>query len=215
MTTALEKLFNNIRAFGLRSTITKIIEKIHFKLGIKNSKTLFLIKFYHSSDSINLHSEIGLNILTDDNVESFNKMKHFHFIETEKLIDNPSYKILTYLEENKIVGYVIFHIGEVHPIHGLGTWNLDKDEAWIGPAYVVKESRGKGINGILLQEAFFQLEKIGVSKIYTCINQSNLSSIRSFKKNGFKVIGSVTRSRKSITSKIFSEEKFANKFIPS
>lgn len=209
----MKKISRYLKEFGLRGIIKKIYAKGLFLLGLKKSVTIFFIKSLHENISSTGNDQYLVKILDESDISKFDEMKYFHFIRSKEVVEDPDFMVVIVSHQEKMVGYVILHFGEVHPIYGLGSWKLDEDEAWLGPAFVIKEFRGKGINSILLnQAAIYSIER-GSKKIFTCINQSNVPSIRSFEKNGYHPIGTITRKKKRELSKDFVDLKYSNKFI--
>ena len=92
---------------------------------------------------------------------------------------------------DEVAGFTFLSFGKKE-IAGFGEVLLSaNNSAWIGPVFVDKKHRGKGINKAMI---FFAIEKCkakGVSKIVTSINAQNLSSIASFTKTGFKQVSEV------------------------
>lgn len=92
---------------------------------------------------------------------------------------------------DEVAGFTFLSFGKKE-IAGFGEVLLSaNNSAWIGPVFVDKKHRGKGINKAMI---FFAIEKCkakGVSKIVTSINAQNRSSIASFTKTGFKQVSEV------------------------
>lgn len=91
-----------------------------------------------------------------------------------------------------MMGYIAAEWNKTKYIHGLGEFFLHKNEAWIGPVYVLKKYRNKGISSYLIGEICQTLKmQYDIANYYTCINASNQSSLHSFQNNGFEKIGSI------------------------
>ena len=72
--------------------------------------------------------------------------------------------------------------------------------------YVKKQARGQGISTCLIAEMLCVLRnEKGIQTFFTAINSRNASSIRSFEKNGFKLIGHVRAIEKVLTSDFDTE----------
>lgn len=209
----MNKISRYLKEYGLRGILKKIYVKGLFLFGLKKSVTIFFVKVLDSNIAYVDSDHYSIKILTQADIDKFDKMKYFHFIRSKEVVEDPYFMVITINHQERMVGYVILHFGEIHPIYGLGSWKLDEDEAWLGPAFVIKEFRGKGINSLLLnQAAIFSIER-GSKKIFTCINQSNASSRRSFEKNDYRPIGTITRKKEREIFKDFVDVKYSNKFI--
>lgn len=73
----------------------------------------------------------------------------------------------------------------------MGKFKLRCGEGWIGPVYVLRSWRGRGINKMLIAEQTKMLKAIGVDTFYTSINSNNKASLNSFKHSGFCEIGRI------------------------
>jgi GNAT superfamily N-acetyltransferase len=92
---------------------------------------------------------------------------------------------------DEIAGFTFLTFGRKE-IAGFGEVLLSaNNSAWIGPVFVDKKYRGKGINKAMIFFAIVKCKTKGVSKIVTSINAHNSSSIASFTKTGFKQVSEV------------------------
>lgn len=86
------------------------------------------------------------------------------------------------------VSYTWTHFGKYH-FSGLGDFLMGNSECWIGPTFVHRRYRGLGLNRAQL---LYQIANEHLSICYGSANESNISSIKSIERIGFKKIGSVS-----------------------
>jgi GNAT superfamily N-acetyltransferase len=92
------------------------------------------------------------------------------------------------LVRGKVVSYCWAHPG-CYSLGRIGRFGLRKGEWWIGPVYVDRRYRGRGINTAQIRHALQELSGAGEKVFFTATNASNHASMRSFVKCGFVVIG--------------------------
>lgn len=88
---------------------------------------------------------------------------------------------------SEVVGYAFIHLNEYY-VDGVGHINLEKEGSfWIGPTFVKKEFRGIGINKLLIESL---INKFGRDKSFgmTSANINNVASLKSFIRNGYRII---------------------------
>lgn len=73
-------------------------------------------------------------------------------------------------------------------VHGVGDFLLNDNEYWIGPTFVMKSHRGRGLNKMQIMAQMNDY----AGTFYTSVNSFNVPSIKSFLSLGFKEIGHVT-----------------------
>lgn len=191
----MKKLIKYLKTEGMKATLKKIRMKVKNR---GNSTTVFLVYDIPSTQRNNQQEYIILE-LDRNNVLEFEKIKFWDHINAADYIDNEKRKIL--LVQNKKDEYIAYAAMEeelLREIVGCGKFQLQMHEAWIGPVYVKKEYRGRGINSIMIQELLFAAEQHGIKRCYTSVNSDNISSLKSFKKNGFEEIGRVEIENKKI-----------------
>lgn len=199
------KIINSFKANGFIDTISKIVDKVLKMLGIRVSETYFFQMDLNDAilQNNNNMKPYKTEYLDYDKKTQFENMKYFNFLDVDGLLTFGKSNVLIALDENKIIGYVCMHRGTKHLIHNLGYWNLDDNEAWIGPIYVIKGYRNKGFSKFLLKNAVNELHKLGIVTFYTAVNKNNISSIRSFSNVMFNIIGMVeTRNILNVKCKI-------------
>lgn len=102
-----------------------------------------------------------------------------------KWLDKGANLYITY-DDNKPIGYTWSHFNN-YEIHGTGVFCMSDKECWIGPTFVDKDYRGKGANKA---QILYQLIcENDIQSFYTSVNNKNIASIKSFKRNGFRFMG--------------------------
>ncbi len=128
----------------------------------------------------------------------------------KKWMDSGS-RVFIVLTDNKQVAFTWSHYGS-YSIHDLGTFVLSNKECWIGPTFVDRHYRGRGINK---EQIKYQMEHSDAQVYYTSVNANNIPSRRSFEHWGFKEIGRTIESRWLNHTRfvITGEEHFKRKLI--
>lgn len=129
--------------------------------------------------------------LTEVNRKEFERIKFWDFVNTDEFINNPKQSILLLKAGEEYVAYAAEEHEICREIHGLGKFQLRSGEGWIGPVYVLRDWRGRGINKALVAEQIKKLQASGIDTFYTSINSNNEASLNSFKHSGFCEIGRV------------------------
>lgn len=188
----MSKLLTYLKYEGIGETLRKCISAVFGKgKNTKETSTVFL-----SCGEFDIKSNPDLNlepvVMTPERVEDFEKVRFFDHVSAASYLNAPSRKILLGYVNGEIVSYAAMEYGVKKEIHGFGWFQLDKDEAWIGPVYVKRSVRGKGINKEMIRSAMALLTRDAhIHKIYTCINGGNSKSLHSFKGAGFHTVGEV------------------------
>jgi len=187
----MKKIIYYLRDYGLFETIKRIFIRILGIIGLIESET-YVLRFQLPKASVEqpYTNEFRIMQLDREHVREFNRIKYFDFIDGNKIINSKYSRVFIAMESDKIIGYVVcFGPNVHHQIHKMGTWKLGKNEAWIGPTFIVKKYRNKGIHKVLLIECINTMYKLGIEICYTAINKNNIPSIRSFSKVGFDKLG--------------------------
>lgn len=92
------------------------------------------------------------------------------------------------LVEGKVVSYCWVH-RESYCLGKIGRFVLQDGEVWIGPVFVDKRFRRRGINTGQIKHSIHELGKGRCRVFFTAANSQNYASIRSFVKCGFTVVG--------------------------
>ena len=178
------KLIISIKYDGFQNTARNILKKV-FNLFGRASKTLFLrkeqveyIKLPDIGDSYSYQKITDIKDVVD--------CKH------EKLISLPINKWLNngatcflILHEKEPVAYGWLHKNE-YQFEGSGLINLsNENKAWLGPVFVNKDFRRKGLNSFQISLLINEAKRSGINIIETSLNSNNVASYASFIKYGF------------------------------
>lgn len=195
---------------GIQQTIRKIFVKI-FKS--ENSQTVFFHKRIDVKCEFPLeeHDETYFE-LTESAIPDFEKIKFWDFINAMQYTNNPNEGVLLVKYNEEVIAYAAECHEKERSIHGLGSFQLRAKEAWIGPVYVLKKYRGRGINRRLIIEVMKRMRAYGITDFYTSINSNNPSSIKSFQNAGFTEIGRVDKSGRIIEN---DEKRLSTRFVYS
>lgn len=165
--------------------LIKIIDRILKEVGLKESNNLLLSKLITQSNEIEVvNSPITFSVLEHVDKVRFKEFNPYKFLEVDKKEGQETIVLAKHI--NEIVGFCRLDNSPVHKIHGIGDYEIGKENCWIGPVFVSKKYRNRGINSGMLKYANNLAYEKGISNFVTLININNLSSIRSFEKNGFK-----------------------------
>lgn len=174
------------------------------KEAINYSYNSFKTLFYTNSQTLFMY-------LYNDIVEEKVLVNNLNFIYLSNLEDAQKYKfdrlfaypIEKWFKEGAVCQIVVLNSEPVsflwihkqnREINRAITVQLAKNNYWIGPVFVHKNIRGKGINKAQLNYLLNNKEYRDVLFL-TCTNSDNLASLSSFAKLGFE-IGVITRYKK-------------------
>ena len=187
---------------ALTFTFKTLVSKV-----FSNSTTVFLE--YNNSGTVRHSISDRINIkrltLSDVNRLDFARLKELDY---RKWLQNRSRLYVGYIG-NTPISYTWTHFN-TYTIHGLCEFKLGQNECWIGPTYVTKANRNKGIASYMIsyiQNHVFPSEVI--QTYYTSINKTNASSISSVVKSGFELLGSIMVARHRL-SKIIDNNNIIN-----
>ena len=178
------KLIVSIKYDGFQNTARNTLKKVLNIFG-RTSKTVFLRK--EQIQNIELPSI--------DNRYSYKKITNIIDIfdyKHQKLSSLPIKKWLT----NGAVLYLIFHKNEPvaygwlhttdYQFKGSDLINLSNEKkAWLGPVFVNKNFRRKGLNSLQISLLINEAVSSGINIIETSVNSDNVASYDSFIKYGF------------------------------
>lgn len=204
------KLLTYLKYEGLRGTLKKCISTV--KDRNKASETVFL-RCCEADLSPDPRVNLDVLPLTEERLGDFESIRFFDHISGQDYIGQDHGDIFLGYLDGELVAYAATEFDKRKVIHGLGFFHLAKDEAWVGPVYVKRSFRGKGINREMLKRAMEKAEKKNhIRCFYTCINRENTASRKSFLHTGFREQGHVTCRNGQYTCRL--EEEIAHKFSP-
>lgn len=180
------RLLDYMAREGFRATVKKAANKISAKLGGKSSETVFLCRMVQGFMAVSVPTEYQIRELSESDIDEFAEFNFFPHIEVSDYVSAEKDGALGCFEKGELIGYVCYESEKIKTIHGTGDFILSKSEAWIGPCYVDRMHRGKGLNKALVQAVAASLAQKGIITLFTSINGANTSSLASFKKMGFQ-----------------------------
>lgn len=204
------KLLAYLKYEGIKKTASRCVQSIINKN--KASETVFL-RYSGPFDMVqDSKKDLNIVLLTKERMKEFDDIRFFHHISGNQYIgQNHGIIALGYLR-GQLVAYAAGEYHKRKEIHGLGFFQLDSDEAWVGPVYVKREYRGQGINRKLVRWVMALLMKEKqITCFYTCINKKNTSSLNSFLKIGFIEQGAIVVSKSKYRSSL--EKQVKQKFV--
>ena len=201
----MSKVLNYLKYEGFKTTGEKVI---HLLKRCDAITAFFEASF---SDYKGRVEQLRMIELQEELVQEFEKIKFYEHILSKDYINRKDRKLLLGYIGDILVGYVAAECEIEKKIYGLGLFSLSMKEAWIGPVYVRRKYRGRGISPVLIKEMMTILQNDGIIHFYTAINEENLSSQSAFKKNGYRKFGTITvqeRRNKKIINGLKLSEKF-------
>lgn len=175
-----------LQSEGLVRTVQKVFEKII----PKESDTVFLT-CRDLPKTIAFRPDISFEKLNNENLKIFEEIKFFRHISGEEILMDANQEVALIKYQGEYVGYAGVQFETRRKIHGLCDFLLREKESWIGPVYIKREFRNKGLNRYALQFIMNSMRKEGFCTFFTAINSSNHSSLKSFMHCGFSEIGHV------------------------
>lgn len=195
-------MYRQIKYDGFKNTLSLTIQKLLNFIKLRNSITYyFCCKKFINSYTNNIDA---LNFEFIENKKILSQYKICGRIdnkEAAKKIDNGSI-LFAVFDNADIVAYAFIH-KKHYKLDNKYRFSLQEDERWIGPVFVSKQYRGKGINQFQISTVLDYLDNKSINKIYTSINSKNYPSIVSFMKNNFKIIGLTILKRKLLKQDYF------------
>lgn len=83
------------------------------------------------------------------------------------------------------VAFIWTHFKE-HNIEYVGDFDMGSEIAWLGPSFVHRKYRGKGLQQLVILQGMASAPT-NIKVFITSVNASNIPSLRSLEKIGFKV----------------------------
>lgn len=180
------RLIEYLKREGAFATAKKAAAKASSPFGGVSAATVFMVRERTKDVSAGRLAGYEFSLLKAEDARAFDEFNFFPHIEGADYIDRLDCGVLACKRDGAICAYVCFERGRMKTIHGTGFFSLGEDEAWIGPCYVDRAHRGKGLNGELVRTALELAELSGVSRFFTAINRANVASLSSFERIGFE-----------------------------
>lgn len=180
----LNKVLVYLQSDGIYNTSSYVWKTLRAQV-YKKSVTYFLYLKTNVSPSIApslIFSGIQFICLkTIEEIEQY-KFKRLQISNYKEWIKNGSVVYIG-LIEGLPISFTWSHYNQ-YTIHDLETIKLQTNQCWIGPTFVDKRWRGKGINSAQIAHQITQEKK---TTFLTSINEHNTPSIKSFEKANFKL----------------------------
>lgn len=166
----------NATRFFLKTVFSKVYNKSH---------TLF-----YSFEGNPKYTESGLYEIREINEEECDKMSfaRLKLLATHKWFKAGA-RCFVAQDGELPFAFAWLQKHEYH-IHAAGSFVLDENEYWLGPAFVDKAYRGKGTQKDLIVHRLLSVP-VSQSKYYTSSNINNIPSKKSLERIGFKQMGEV------------------------
>ena len=191
----MKMLISYLLSEGPIKTVQKVFEKIMHKVSV----TVFLV-CRDSRDTVDFRSDISFEELCAENLSIFEKLKFFQHISGEEILADPQQTAILVKCEGEYAGYAGVQFETRRQIHGLCRFTLREKEAWIGPVYIKRKFRNRGLNRYALQFIMDSMKEMGFCAFFTAINSSNHSSMKSFMNCGFSDIGHIISKKGRVTT---------------
>lgn len=177
----IKKFFIYLKTDGLLNTLVFTLKSITSLIYNKSVTNIYKRKTCEEDyKNETVIKEVGAN-----EIESmdFSRLK---LLDWKKWLENKSHIYVAYIG-NEPVGYAWIHY---HSYHFADKYNfgIEENEVWIGPSFVKKEFRGRGVQKALTQ---YRLSKINNSTVYTSVSSNNIASNKCMKRNDFEFMGTV------------------------
>lgn len=111
---------------------------------------------------------------------SFDRLK---LLPCMKWLNNGS-NVIVLLKGSTPVAFGWTHF-ESHSIENVGTFDMGNNIAWLGPFFVHKDFRGKGLQKLIIQQCINKVPD-NITSFITSTNSKNTASLSSFLTLGFK-----------------------------
>lgn len=185
---AILKILIYLKSDGFLSTARLIFDSIR-RMFYYHSETFFLRSNFPTSADVILPKGYDICIFNRDEQLDELSFPRLKLLPYKKWFANKSNLVVVW-EHQIPIAYAWIHKKEYH-IHGLGTVQLKDNEFWIGPTFVNKRFRGKGINKLQLQYIINKviLDSRNNCCLVTSVNSKNIPSLKSFLHLGFQKIG--------------------------
>ncbi|WP_419040333.1 GNAT family N-acetyltransferase [Enorma massiliensis] len=178
------RVFDYFFREGLRGVMHRSWEKVSAVLGGAAARTMFLCAEELGLNRSN-NPRVDVSRMSYKDLDEFEQFNFFPHISGKRYLETEGWGTVICRDAGHIVGYTCYEIGGLKKIHGTGTFQLEANEAWIGPCYVDHDHRGRGINAAMVSRAIDEVFAQGVIRCFTAINSANAPSLSSFRKMGF------------------------------
>lgn len=188
-----KKTTRNFRDYGFFISLKKIISHLIKPIYEKRRVLIFKIDLTNiNKKEINKKSLNCKTVkLTDTYIlQQIEDMEEWLAGKMESNI-NKGKLCLALLNNSKVIGFYLISLGEIDlPLLRLKVI-LEKNEAFGEQITIHKKYRRKGLATELRHLAYMELKRQGIEKFYATVAVDNLASIRSVKKVGGQILGTL------------------------
>ncbi len=195
----IKKFFIYCESDGIFSAICSFGNNM-CRLFYRKSETVFFVK--------KADNDILINCISADFVIKEIFIEDINFLEFPRLkllpIDDwltKGSRLFVTFYKGYPIGYCWIHFN-CHLLSNLCSFLLEENECWIGPDFVHKKFRGRGLQKFSID---YRVALMSGRVCYTCTNKSNIASAKSYFKAGFENVGSIIKTR------IFNKSKLVIK----
>lgn len=190
----IKKFLIYCKSDGIKDALVYAWKTILSLFFIKSRTCFFKLKDFSVCDFLCDDCEIKKIEKHEVDVIDFPRLM---LLPVNKWLNSGSFLYVTY-DGDKPIAFTWTHKGN-YEIHGLGSFDLGDNERWIGPTFVCKEYRGRGLNK---KQIAYQITEALDKTYYTSVNSGNIASLASFKRLGFVEFG------ETLNKKLFFRKSF-------
>lgn len=206
--TDFSRFTNKIKQNGIR-WVLNIMWALIVNLVFRKRTLLILEKDLDKIDLAEAKINPEYKLISRNDIIKILNLKHLKEGILNEYLENKS-KCLGAFWNDRVIGYCWVHFRKYYfPFFDYYLKIKDK-EAYIGPAFVDPEFRGKRLYGALMSRLFVNLKKNGCLLVYGSVWDTNIASIKGVKKIGFLPVNyiKVIRIFKKIVYKKQGQRKF-------
>lgn len=216
----LYNISNVIKNEGIKGSLIRVKNILLMLLGLRISETL-CYRMSLENNKINKEAKID-KISKNIKCKIFKNLKELYNInDYQKKIDflpaeewiNKGAVCISLFYNAKMVGYMWVQSNR-YDIKNMGTFVIKKNEIYLGPAFINKKFRKKGLYHVLMENSLKYSKDIGTTYVYSTSSIKNIPSIKTFVSHGFEVVGCVRYKNKNRREVLeFNNEKIITERI--
>lgn len=185
----ISKVISFCRTDGLENTANYIWRTITTALGLRASETFFLrFDISEQRQDLNPDDREEIEVIRDSTILDIYGFERLDYIPHKEWIRNGS-TCYVKKSQNRVISYCWAHSTGYSVDNEIGSFELSDSEAWIGPIFVEKRHRGRGISAPLIDFAVRDQVNAGKDTFFTATNSENFGSQKTFAKLGFVIVG--------------------------
>lgn len=177
------KIFTFVRSDGLYNTLKFIWNALRIKI-CHTSHTYCL--FADRNDIIfgKRGGDVKHKVISDiETLEAIN-FPRLKLSPWRKWLRDGS-RVLILFENDVPIAFGWMHF-KCHYVRSVGNLDLGDDKAWLGPYFVHRKYRGRGLQRVAISLGVDNAPK-SINAFVTSVNSLNMASLRSFEKSGFQI----------------------------